>query len=75
MSVHPQVQAVLERVARSPLPAYYTVPAHAARVAVDPARDMRRDGVIGRQRRARDALEQSLNLRMDAHHEIIGAPR
>ena len=31
MSVHPQVQAVLERIARSPLPAYYTVPAHVAR--------------------------------------------
>lgn len=31
VSVHPQVQTVLERVARSPLPAYYTVPAHVAR--------------------------------------------
>jgi len=31
VSVHPQVQAVLERIARSPLPAHYTVPAHVAR--------------------------------------------
>jgi len=31
VSVHPQVQVVLERIARSPLPAYYTVPAHVAR--------------------------------------------
>lgn len=31
MSVHPQVQALLERVARSPLPAYHTVSAHVAR--------------------------------------------
>jgi acetyl esterase len=31
VSVHPQVQVLLERVARSPLPAYYTVPAHVAR--------------------------------------------
>ena len=31
VSVHPQVEALLERIARSPLPAYYTVPAHVAR--------------------------------------------
>jgi acetyl esterase len=31
MSLHPQVAAVLERVARSPLPAYHTVPAFVAR--------------------------------------------
>ena len=31
MSLHPQIQAILERVARSPLPAYHTVSAHVAR--------------------------------------------
>jgi acetyl esterase len=31
MSVHPQVSALLERVQRSPLPPYHTVPAHVAR--------------------------------------------
>jgi len=31
MSLHPQVRALLERVARSPLPPYHTVPAHVAR--------------------------------------------
>jgi acetyl esterase len=31
MSLHPQVAALLERVARSPLPAYHTVPAFVAR--------------------------------------------
>ena len=31
MPVHPQVVALLERVARSPLPPYHTVPAHVAR--------------------------------------------
>jgi acetyl esterase len=31
MSLHPQVAALLERVARSPLPPYHTVPAHVAR--------------------------------------------
>jgi len=31
MSLHPQIQAVLDRVARSPLPPYHTVPAHIAR--------------------------------------------
>jgi acetyl esterase len=31
MSLHPQVSALLERVARSPLPPYHTVPAHVAR--------------------------------------------
>jgi acetyl esterase len=31
MSLHPQVAALLERAARSPLPAYYTVPAFVAR--------------------------------------------
>ena len=31
MSVHPQVAALLERVQRSPLPPYHTVPAHVAR--------------------------------------------
>ena len=30
-SVHPQVKALLERVARSPLPPYHTVPAFVAR--------------------------------------------
>jgi acetyl esterase len=31
MSLHPQIAALLERVARSPLPAYHTVPAFVAR--------------------------------------------
>ena len=31
MSLHPQVSALLERVARSPLPLYHTVPPHVAR--------------------------------------------
>jgi hypothetical protein len=31
MSLHPQVSALLERVARSPLPPYHTVPPHVAR--------------------------------------------
>lgn len=31
MSLHPQVEQVLERAARSPLPPYYDVPAHIAR--------------------------------------------
>ena len=31
MSLHPQVSALLERVARSPLPPYHTVPAFVAR--------------------------------------------
>ena len=31
MTVHPQVKALLERVARSPLPPYHTVPAFVAR--------------------------------------------
>jgi len=31
MSVHPQVQALLERVARSPLPPYHTVSPFVAR--------------------------------------------
>ena len=31
MSLHPQIQALLDRVARSPLPPYHTVPAHIAR--------------------------------------------
>ncbi len=31
MSLHPQVAALLERVAKSPLPPYYEVPAHIAR--------------------------------------------
>ena len=31
MNVHPQIAALLERVARSPLPPYHTVPAHVAR--------------------------------------------
>ena len=31
MSVHPQVAALLERAAKSPLPPYYEVPAHVAR--------------------------------------------
>ena len=31
MSIHPQVSALLERVQRSPLPPYHTVPAHVAR--------------------------------------------
>ena len=31
MSLHPQIAALLERVARSPLPPYHTVPAHVAR--------------------------------------------
>src|SRR5205085_8549210 len=38
-----------------------------ARVAIDASRDERRDRVVGRQRRARDALEQCLHLRMHAH--------
>src|SRR5207237_7951763 len=31
MSLHPQIPTILERVARSPLPAYHTVSAHIAR--------------------------------------------
>jgi len=31
MSLHPQIQTILERVARSPLPPYHAVPAHIAR--------------------------------------------
>ncbi len=31
MSLHPQVAALLERAAKSPLPPYYEVPAHIAR--------------------------------------------
>ncbi len=31
MSLHPQVAALLERAAKSPLPPYYAVPAHVAR--------------------------------------------
>jgi acetyl esterase len=31
MSLHPQIATLLERVARSPLPPYHTVPAHVAR--------------------------------------------
>ena len=38
-----------------------------AGIAVDPARDERRHGVIRRQRRARDALEQRRGLRMQTH--------
>ena len=31
MSLHPQIQTILDRVARSPLPPYHTVSAHIAR--------------------------------------------
>ena len=44
-----------------------------ARIAVDTPRDEGRDRVIGRERRARDALEQHLHLRVDAHAYFTAA--